>query len=321
MSNFEENTTHDQNDQPQNIENVNETNFSESQDQNTAPSAPPAVDNGYIVVQPNEKESLESAVDKVLDSIENSISQQKETITKIVEEVPKTISETKPAEKSSDKKSAEKKCATGLCPYYALAMNKLENLKVHPQVRDLLLWRDPRLTGAVFGSSFVLLLSLASFSLLTVLGTILLLASTIIGAYRLYLALLFRIKGINDNTFEKLSGMDLTLPKDKFQQFATLLETDLNQSLNKLKSVLLWDNLSSSIKSFFVFYMIYWIGSIFNTLTLLILGLIFAFTLPKVYEIYKKPIDQALEKGTSFAHCAVKELMTKLPFLNKKKIQ
>jgi hypothetical protein len=69
-------------------------------------------------------------------------------------------------------------------------------------VRDLLLWKCPKKTGAVFGSVFVLLLSLASFSLFTVIGSLLFLASAAIGAYRFYLVLLFRIKGTYDDTFE-----------------------------------------------------------------------------------------------------------------------
>lgn len=227
-------------------------------------------------------------------------------------------------DQNNNNQKADKKettCATGLCPYYFLALNSLSNVQLPQQVSDLLLWRNPKLTGAVFGSSFVVLLSLASFSLLTVIGTLLVLASSVFGAYRFYLALLFRIKGVKDDTFEKLSAVDLSLPNDKIQEIGRLLETDLNSLILKLKSLLLWDNLSSSLKAFAAFYAIYWIGSIFNTLTLLTLLLVDAFTLPKVYQVYKQPIDQAIQKATDAVHCAVKQAMVKLPFLNKKKTQ
>jgi hypothetical protein len=66
----------------------------------------------------------------------------------------------------------------------------------------MLLWTDPRISGAVFGSTLVLLFSLATFTLLSVASTLLLLALTTVGAYRFYLSLLFRIKGTYDDTFE-----------------------------------------------------------------------------------------------------------------------
>ena len=64
------------------------------------------------------------------------------------------------------------------------------------------MWKDPKFTGAVFGTELVLLISLASFSFLTVIGSLMLLALTAVGSYRFYLAFMFRIKGIPDETFE-----------------------------------------------------------------------------------------------------------------------
>jgi hypothetical protein len=136
-------------------------------------------------------------------------------------------------------------------------------------VQDLLLWTNPKLTGAVFGSLFVFLLSLSLFSLLTVVSSLSLLALTVVGSYRFYLAVLFRIKGVQDPTFEyviiysshllfenlfsiliwiirKLSQFDLSLPKDKVKQLANLLETDINRLLNQFKSIVLWDNVMQS---------------------------------------------------------------------------
>lgn len=70
--------------------------------------------------------------------------------------------------------------------------------------------------------------------------------------------------------------------------------------------------------------MVYCVGSIFNTLTILILGLLYIlfvfnikkneyhicsfkvhiglFTLPKVYQIYQVQIDQTIQQATAFAH-------------------
>lgn len=56
-------------------------------------------------------------------------------------------------------------------------------------------------------------------------------------------------------------------------------------------------------------------------MTLLTLGLVTAFTLPKAYDIYKVPIDGLLEKAIATVHMGLKQVMTKVPFLNPKKVQ
>jgi hypothetical protein len=136
---------------------------------------------------------------------------------------------------------------------------------------------------------------------------------TVFGLYRFYLSVVFRIKGTYDETFDKASAFDLSLPKDKIQELARLLDTDLNQSLNKLKSIVLWDNLTTSLMFFVGLYFAYCIGSVFNTLTLLIIGLVKMFTLPKVYEVYKVQIDQGFEQAGVTAHELYRQVEAKIP--------
>jgi hypothetical protein len=219
---------------------------------------------------------------------------------------------------SADAKSADpakKICAA--CPYTFLGgacFNKMLTVSFLPQnVQDLCLWKCPKYTGAVFGTSLVLLLSMTSCSLLTVASTLLLLAMTIIGAYRLYLSVLFRIKGTYDETFDKASAFDLSLPKDKIQEFAQLLDSDLNQSLNQLKSIVLWDNVCKSTMAFVALYFVYCIGATFNFMTLLIIGLVKLFTIPKVYQMYKVQIDQGFEKAMKAGHDLARQIEAKIP--------
>lgn len=111
------------------------------------------------------------------------------------------------------------------------------------------------------------------------------------------------------------------MPKDKVQEFARLVETDLFRALNTLKSIVLWENVTQSVKALVGFYLVNWVGSCFNFLTLLMIALVSVFTLPKVYQVYKQPIDQCIEKVTTLAHQTVKQVMVKIPILNKKKTQ
>lgn len=69
-------------------------------------------------------------------------------------------------------------------------------------MHEILLWRDPKLSGAVLTASLVLLIFVATFSLLALAGSSLLLAMSAIGGFRLYLAILSRFKGQTDDTFK-----------------------------------------------------------------------------------------------------------------------
>lgn len=291
------------------------------------PSAPTSDDNGYIVVNENTQNSeaeLAGAKSQQVD-INNFIAdinssteaQSREPSSPVVAEADSSVA--KDEAKIESKPEEKKECS--MCPYYLLACDYVTKIQVPPKVCDLLLWKCPKLTGAVFGSMFVLLLSFSLFSFLTVISALMLTALALVGAYRFYLAVVFRIKGTYDDSLDKLVKQDLPLPKDKIEECARLVEDDLYRSLNQLKSIVLWENVLQSVKAFAACYIVNWVGSCFNFLTLLLIGLVTVFTLPKVYQVYKKPIDQSIQKVTTLAHTVGKQVKAKIPMLNKKKTQ
>jgi reticulon-1 len=259
------------------------------------PSAPPSDDNGYIVVPSQQQQPVATA------AVESSPHEEDTVVLK-----------------KADASNAQSTTGCNTCPYYFLGLSSLSKVHIPPKVEDLLLWKCPKYSGAVFGSTLVVLLSLATFTLLSVVSTLLLLALTGVGAYRFYLSVLFRIKGTYDDTFDKISSTDFSLPKDKIQELARLLDTDINRVINQLKSIILWDNLATSAVAYFVVYLVYCVASVFNTITLLILVHLAAFSLPKVYQVYKVQIDQTIQQATEFAHKTAEDIMAKLPFLKKK---
>lgn len=295
------------------------------------PSAPTSDDNGYIVVQntqnteaellasTRQQEEISNLLADISSNTETNLKEPSNTV--FAEADSSVTREIPPVEKKTDENKKPSAQTCSLCPYYLLACDYLSNLEIPPQVRDLLLWKCPKMTGAVFGSLFVVLLSLSLFSFLTVISTLMLTALAVVGSYRFYLAVVFRIKGTYDDSLDKLAKHDLPLPKDKVQEVARLIETDLFRGLNTLKSIVLWENVTQSVKALVAFYLVNWVGSCFNFLTLLMLALVTVFTLPKVYQVYKQPIDQAIQKVTTLAHQVTKQVMAKIPMLNKKKTQ
>lgn len=273
------------------------------------PSAPVEETNGFEHV---EQTDIENAVDKVVETVTEQVNQEAAPVE--VTPVEKIV-EAPASAPSKTTEAAEKSC--GACPATYLRgsclakMLQVEDLP--PNVQNLVLWKCPKYTGVVFGTSFVLLLSIACCSLLTVVSSLLLLTMVVVGAYRFYLSVVYRIKGTYDETFDKALAYDLSLPKEKIQELARLLDTDMNQSLNKLKSVLLWDNVTTSLLYFTAFYFVYCIGSVFNTTTLLLIALVKVFSIPKVYQLYKVQIDQGLDQAATCAHNLARQVEAKIP--------
>lgn len=280
---------------------------------NDSPSAPPVEESNNDFEQ-IEKNEIENAVDSAINTVTKQVDEADEKKPLLAEKKPEEAAAVKP-EAGKTAEPAKKICAA--CPYNFLGgacFNKMITLSCLPQnAQDLALWKCPKKTGAVFGTTLVLLLSMVSCSLLTVTSTLLLLAMTIVGAYRFYLSVVFRIKGTYDETFDKASAFDLSLPKDKIKEIAQLLDSDLNQSLNQLKSIVLWDNVCRSSIAFVALYFVYCIGATFNFMTLLIIGLVKLFTIPKVYQMYKVQIDQGFEKAMTAAHDLIRQIEAKIP--------
>jgi len=314
-------------------------------DDDQIPTAPPQQgENGFFVI--SEEKSHEHKDDQLVREVADAVNSGKEDISKILDELNESkLTSMSNVEKkasvynavtaeadssTSINKSASyadaltlgpDECAT--CPYYKNVCSKLNKLKecVPPEVVSFILWKNPKVTGIFLVSVLVLLISLASVSLMSVVSTYAMLALSISGSYLLYVAVLFRIKGTHDETFEKLNDYDIKIRKDILREISLAIERDLNKLLLQAKSIILWENMWHSLLTFGIFYCIHYIGSIFNTITLCILILVTVFTLPKIYQVYKTPIDQASNKTTAILRKIFRNVQDKLPFLTKSKQQ
>jgi hypothetical protein len=186
---------------------------------------------------------------------------------------------------------------------------------------DILTWKDPKISGAILTLITVSLISFSTFSLLSIIGFVLLTGMSLIGGYRLYLTIMNKVKGQSDDTFKHFASMKLTLPHDDLERLVELIETYGNNYIEELKRIVLWENLSKSGISYLIAYVIYSIGCSFNTLTLITFSVIFAFTWPKVYKMYKVQIDQTVKKVHDQLVDVIGKIKEKLPFLNKRKVE
>jgi hypothetical protein len=69
-------------------------------------------------------------------------------------------------------------------------------------VDDILTWKDPKISGAILTLITVSLISFSTFSLLSIIGFVLLTGMSLVGGYRLYLTIMNKVKGPSDDTFK-----------------------------------------------------------------------------------------------------------------------
>uniref|UniRef100_H2XYJ5 Reticulon-like protein n=1 Tax=Ciona intestinalis TaxID=7719 RepID=H2XYJ5_CIOIN len=166
----------------------------------------------------------------------------------------------------------------------------IENLD--PRVKDLLYWRDIKVSGVVFGLTLLVLLSLCCFSVVSVISYLTLSLLTVTVAFRLYKLVLQTLNGTQQpNPFQSLLDMEVTLSKDQIHKYADVILDHLNCTLVCTRDLVLVKNMVASLKFAVFMWLLTYIGCCFNGLTLLILGVIAAFVLPPIYEKYQVPID------------------------------
>ncbi|XP_014238996.1 reticulon-1 isoform X1 [Trichogramma pretiosum] len=167
--------------------------------------------------------------------------------------------------------------------------------RLHPKVASLIYWRDVKKSGIVFGATLTVLLSLAYFSLISVLAYSSLLTLTYTILFRIYKTVLQAIQKTSDgHPFQEILELDLTVPSEKVHAVADVAVNQVNAGVSELRRLFLVEDFVDSLKFGILLWTLTYLGAWFNGMTLVIIGVIALFTLPKVYETNKTQIDQHL---------------------------
>ncbi|XP_015436447.1 PREDICTED: reticulon-1 isoform X2 [Dufourea novaeangliae] len=194
---------------------------------------------------------------------------------------------------------------------------KVEEVEIAPKeifssigiVAALIYWRDPKESGAVFGGILSVLLSLAYFSLISVLAYLSLLVLTGTIAFRIYKTVLQAVQKTSDgHPFKDILELDLTVPAEKVHEVADVAVAHANAAVSELRRLFLVEDFVDSLKFGVLLWCLTYVGSWFNGMTLIIIGVVALFTLPKVYETNKTQIDQNL----ALVHGKINELTAKV---------
>lgn len=160
------------------------------------------------------------------------------------------------------------------------------------------LWEDPIQSGVIFGSVFASLISICYYSLISVCayGSLTALLAVLSLKVYTYVMVTFLKKEVPCNPLAKVAELNLEIPEEKISSIANNASTKLNATLLELRRLFLVENMLDSIKFGLSLWVLTYIGSWFNAMTLVLISWAGLFTIPKVYILNKAQIDPVLDK-------------------------
>ncbi|RXN23865.1 reticulon-1-A-like isoform X1 [Labeo rohita] len=157
---------------------------------------------------------------------------------------------------------------------------------------DLLYWRDLQRTGVVFGASLFLLLSLSVCSIISVISYVALALLSVTISFRIYKGILQAVQKSEDgHPFKMYLDKDVGISSELVHKYSDTALVRLNSVIKELRRLFLVEDLVDSLKFAVLMWILTYVGALFNGLTILILGLIGAFSWPVIYEKHQAQID------------------------------
>ncbi|XP_078516580.1 reticulon-3-like [Lissotriton helveticus] len=201
-------------------------------------------------------------------------------------------------------------------------LRKDSGLLTRGSVRDLVFWRDVKKSGVVFGTSLVMLLSLAAFSIISVVAYLILALLSVTISFRVYRSVIQAVqKSEEGHPFRPWLDVDITVSSEAFHNYMNTSLVYVNKALKKVIRLFLVEDLVDSLKLAVLMWLMTYIGAVFNGITLLILGLLLAFTVPVIYEKYQTQIDHYVSIIRDQSKAIIAKVHAKLPGLAKKKAE
>jgi len=158
-------------------------------------------------------------------------------------------------------------------------------------------WEDPIYSGVVFGTVLVTLVSICYYSLISVLAYVSLTVLLAVIGIKVYTYVMVTfLKKETTNPIAKFSGCDVTIPAESVNEYAGKATEKLNCAIKELRRLFMVENMLDSIKFGLSLWVMTYIGSWFNAMTLFIMAWVGLFSIPKVYVNNKAQIDPVLDQ-------------------------
>ncbi|XP_006901577.1 PREDICTED: reticulon-3 isoform X2 [Elephantulus edwardii] len=198
----------------------------------------------------------------------------------------------------------------------------LARLLTELSVHDLIFWRDVKKTGFVFGTTLIVLLSLAAFSVISVVSYLILALLSVTISFRVYKSVIQAVqKSEEGHPFKAYLDVDITLSSEAFHNYVNAAMVHINRALKLIIRLFLVEDLVDSLKLAVFMWLMTYVGAVFNGITLLILAELLVFSVPIVYEKYKTQIDHYVGIARDQTKSIVEKVQAKLPGIAKKKAE
>lgn len=223
-------------------------------------------------------------------------------------------------------------CAAGEMPAFNCCLcTHLKN--VDPRVKDLVLWKDYRMTTPVVVTGVLLLFSLECCSLIAVVGYVGISCLLVVGAYRLYRQLFGMIHANQasaaasaqptqarydaDPLKECVENCMKEISEERAHKIVSEMLPHVNKLISELKRVVLLEDLVLTFKYAVICWLLTYLGSWFNVLTLILINFLLVFTVPIFYIKYKEQIDAVMKIAKEYMNEAIEKVKAKLPLKQK----
>jgi len=183
-----------------------------------------------------------------------------------------------------------------------------------PHVIDLIYWADLQRTTGVCGGLLLLLLSLRSYPLIVVATTTMLALLVVAFLYRIGMTILKAVqKSTGEHPFKNLLEDNIEIPEELMEKYASKARIVINEGIRKLQCLFLVQDTVASLKAMIICWLISYVATCVNFLTLCIFATAVVFTVPKLYEEKQKEVDQLLVLAMEKGCVALSALEQKLP--------
>jgi hypothetical protein len=187
-------------------------------------------------------------------------------------------------------------------------------------VKDLLLWTNPKKSGAVLATLLVILISLACCSLLSVIAYLSMTVLSVSFTFVLYKKIMAAIQKTNEgHPFQSYLEVKVDLPKEKLHELADDSMKHVSCAITTLRRYFLIEDIVDSLKFFLMLWLLSYVGAWFNTLTLIIIDVVALFTIPKFYVTYQTQLDEKFKMLNDKANEIWKIVRAKIPIGKKDK--
>lgn len=187
------------------------------------------------------------------------------------------------------------------------------------RVEDILYWQDVKVSAATFGFIMLALVGLSHSSALLVFSYISLSLLTVTMAVKIYHFIMQTVNGTQQpDPFQDLMDLDITVSEEQAHKYFGIFLTHFNNAVVCARDLFLVKKFSCSFKFGLVSWVMGYIGSVFNTLTLVIIGVALAFTVPVVYQKNQTEIDQYLDMACKRVSKLYTTIRSSIPGLKSK---